>query len=147
MVYIDGPVPPAPAGWLWGARRSAGQGQLGDLGRATRRDQEGDLGSLVLRGVTKAPAGRASEGPTLASAHYSKEVPWSNVLERRKPEHHPQHTHWPPAEEYHPVQGQVVLLPWEPWASPPPESTFLTGIRKRHGVGVDRLLHAGPGLN
>lgn len=103
--------------------------------------------SLVLRGVTKAPAGWVSKAPTLASAHYSKEIPWSNILERRKPEHYPQQTHWPPAEKYHPVQGQVVLLPWEPWAFPPPESTFLTGIRKRHEVGVDRLLHAGPGLN
>lgn len=55
--------------------------------------------SLVLRGVTKAPAGWVSKAPTLASAHYSKEIPWSNILERRKAEHHPQHTHWPPAEE------------------------------------------------
>lgn len=40
MVYIDGPVPQTPAGWLWGARWSAEQGQLGALGQATGRGQD-----------------------------------------------------------------------------------------------------------
>lgn len=60
------------------------------------------------------------------------------------------HTYGPPAEKDHgphyPVQ-KVVFLACEPWASPPPESRFLPGIRKRNEVGVDRSLHAGPGLN
>lgn len=64
MVYIDRPVPPTPAGWLWGTRWSVRWGELGDLGRATERGQEGVLGLPGLQGVAKAPASRASDAPT-----------------------------------------------------------------------------------
>jgi hypothetical protein len=80
MVYIDGPVPQTPAGWLWEQGGQQNRDNLGFWGELQEEVRTGFRPSLGLQGVAKAPVGRASVAPTLASDHYSKEMSWNKVL-------------------------------------------------------------------